>query len=146
MDKTTLTRRGVLGGAAAATMAGVLAGSGGLSPVLAATLPQPRLRQSDFAKLVGGAFVVQVGSASRTVTLNSVNPLAMANLPKHKRIGQMNTTGEQFSLQFSGPANAAFAQGTYTITTSRLGSFGLFLVPVGQPGAQQAYQAIIVSV
>jgi len=148
MEKSTVSRRGVLAGAAvaAATAAsGVLDGIDVSAAGAAPTSQFPQLRQAQFAKLVGQSFGVQGGRVNTTVTLASVTPLAMTGLPKTTD-PKIKTTGEQFSLQFTGPTSLAFPQGIYTLVTPTLGSFGLLLVPVGLPTTVQQYQAVIVSV
>ncbi len=51
------------------------------------------------------------------------------------------TAGAQFSLLFDGSKVAKFSQGTYTLQHASLGSFAVFLVPVGKSGV--VYQAVI---
>jgi hypothetical protein len=58
----------------------------------------------------------------------------------------VKTTGEQFSLMFSGFASSSFPQDTYRVSARGVGTFDLFIVPVGGPGTKQQYQAIIVNV
>jgi hypothetical protein len=151
MGKTTLTRRTLLGGAALAATAAVAGG------VTEFTSPSPArtrvglpgyvpMRQASFEKLVGTSFDVEVGHATRTVTLASVKPLNMVGVPRHRRAGGAKTTGEQYQLFFRGPASRTFSQGTYTFTSRQMGSQGLFVVPVGQPDSEQTYQAVIVNV
>jgi hypothetical protein len=147
MEKRTVTRRGVLGGAAfvAATAATGVFGGPMASMAGAVTTRSTQLRQSEFDNLVGQTFVARGGATRTSITLTSVTPLTMKGLPPNQN-PKIKTTGEQYSLDFTGPTSSAFPQGTYTLSTPSLGSFGLFLVPVGQPDGRQQYQAIIVSV
>jgi hypothetical protein len=150
MEKATFTRRSVLGGAAIATTAAIV-GEIAVSSARASTpfTVSPGVaafREAQFAKLVGASFRVQVGSSSQTLILSSVTPLAIAHLPQHKTAGGATTTGEQFSLLFSGPVATPFTQGTYPIYSSSLGNFAMFLVPVNIASSHQSYQAIIVNV
>ncbi len=115
MDKTTVSRRAVLGGAA---MAAVAAATGGLSGSASAAtdrvsagpkLPYPHLK--DFERLIGTPFGVVSGSVRTTTRLVSVTQLTMAGLPRNATAGGMKTTGEQFSLIFSGPASSVLPAG-----------------------------------
>jgi hypothetical protein len=130
--ETTFTRRSVLGGAAitaAAALVGDVTGS-----------------EAQFAQLVGKPFQIQVGSSSQTLTLSSVKPLAMANLPRHPTIAGVATSGEQFSLLFSGQTSSRFGQGSYFLSSPSTGKFEMFLVPVNLPATTQSYQAVVVNV
>ena len=51
--------------------------------------------------------------------------------------------GESFSLIFTGRGNAKLPQETYTIQHPRLGSFPLFVVPIGSAGKGRSFQAIV---
>jgi hypothetical protein len=149
MEKTTVSRRAVLGGAA---MAAVAAATGGLEGSASATTLQPAARTAsqprlkDFERLIGTPFSVSNGTVLTSVTLDSVTPTTMTGLPRNATAGGAKTTGEQFSLMFSGPASNSFPQGTYRVSAPGLGTFDLFLVPVGGPDTKQHYQAIIVSI
>ncbi|MGO9028966.1 MAG: DUF6916 family protein [Acidimicrobiales bacterium] len=147
MAKRTVTRRGVLGGAAFVAAAAATGALGGLEASIAgaATPTFPQLRQLQFDRLVGKSFGVRGGATRTSITLASVTPLTMRGLPRNRN-PRVRTTGEQYSLDFTGPTSSSFPQGTYTLSTPGLGSFGLLLVPVGQPDGDQQYQAIIVSV
>jgi hypothetical protein len=147
MEKHTVSRRAVLGGAAAvatAAASGLLEGSpAGAATTTATRFPQ--LRQAQFVPLIGKPFGVQGTGVNTSITLASVTPLAMTGVPKTTDT-KIKTTGEQFSLQFTGSPASAFAQGIYTLTTPTLGSFPLLLVPTSPPSGTRQYQAIIVSI
>jgi hypothetical protein len=150
MEKATFTRRSVLGGAAIAATAAIVgeiavSSSNAATPV---TAPQgvAAFREAQFAKLVGQSFRIQIGSSSQTLILSSVTPLAIAHLPQHKTAGGAATTGEQFSLLFTGSPATRFTQGTYSLSSPSLGNFAMFLVPVNIAKTHQTYQAIIVNV
>lgn len=49
---------------------------------------------------------------------------------------------EQFSLIFTGPADRRFDQGIHPVRHDTLGTFALFLVPVGTDGVTAMYQAV----
>ncbi len=148
-ERTTLTRRGVLGGAAVVS-ATAASGALGATTVAGATPAAPgprlpRLRMADFRKLIGTALGLLVGSQRTTITLESVTALTMTGLPRHTKVGSVKTTGEQFSLIFGEPASGRVDQGVYQLSASGLPTFSLLLVPIGPAGGQD-YQAIIVSV
>jgi hypothetical protein len=48
-----------------------------------------------------------------------------------------------FSLHFAAPAGAGPGQGICEVRHARLGTFPLFVVPVGRPGDLRRYQAVI---
>jgi hypothetical protein len=156
MDPTTVTRRSVLGGAAVVavtTAVGAATGSLGRLPGsskpsrVPVTLPNlARLRQADFEQMIGSAFIVLVGSDPRSVLLKSVAPFAAKKAPKHAAGKTQTVAKEQFSLIFSGPKSELFPQATYTLSSTQLGTFDMFLVPVGQPASEQHYQAIVINV
>ena len=142
------TRRSFLGSVVATSAAVAigegLASSGDLAG--AATLPATKtLRESAFRRALGTTFDVKAGMLHYRVKLASVESLSMSNLPYHRAAGH-RTTGEQYSLMFTGSSSRTFAQGTYRVTHHQLGTFALFLVPVGRRHGAQAYQAVIVNV
>jgi len=49
---------------------------------------------------------------------------------------------EQFALYFRGPLSPYVPQATHHLTHDRLGSFDLFLVPVGPDGTGMRYESI----
>lgn len=100
-------------------------------PTAGATVRSPRhLRLSTYEPLVGSSFVVQrPGTAPLRVTLASATALP--------------SLGESFSLIFTARGNARLPQLTYTIQHPRLGSFPLFVVPVGSAGKGRSFQAIV---
>jgi hypothetical protein len=147
----TFTRRSVLGGAAvtaAAALVGdiVAPGAGAATAAYAPPTGAGIAREAQFAQLVGKPFLVQVGPSSQTLTLSAVKPLAMANLPRHPTIAGVATSGEQFSLLFSGPTSSRFGQGSYFLSSPSTGKFEMFLVPVNMPATTQSYQAVVVNV
>jgi hypothetical protein len=149
MEKHTVSRRAVLGGAAAAagaTAAGLWNGVE-VSPAGASAFsqPSPQLRQAQFVPLIGKPVTVQGAGVHTSVTLTAVRPLAMTGLPRTAP-NKIRTTGQQFSLDFTGSPASAFPQGVYTLSAPTLGSFSLLVVPIGPPSGSRQYQAIIVSV
>lgn len=137
----SLSRRAFLtaGGAAALTLGAmgtpslVASQAARLKPATSATI----YTQATFQAQVGTAFVVHVGAQLVTLALDAVKALAQVN-QKGRAL-----SGQQFSLVFSGPA-PTFGQLTYAVQHAVLGTFSLFLVPVGPEAAGgQAYQAIV---
>jgi hypothetical protein len=126
-----VSRRSLLrGGAAALVSAGLPFRSlGVLFPAVAGA--SETLTQSSFAACVNTSFRVAVGSRNVDVVLVKVTPGI-----------KPSATGECFSLLFTGPANKPFDSGTYTVTHSSLGTFPLFIGPVGKPTKSAAYEAV----
>jgi hypothetical protein len=92
----------------------------------------PSLGRSAFGGVVGTTFTVHTSGRTRAdVLLTDVGPLSVGH-----------PTEQRFSLVFEGSARTPFNQGTYPVQHPQLGSFDLFLVPVGPTGAVQPYQAI----
>lgn len=136
-----LTRRAFLATSGAAALSIGVMGSPGLVAPRAARLKlggsESLYSQSTFQAQAGTPFVVHVGAQLVTLTLARVEALSQVNQKGRTLAGQ------QFSLLFSGPA-PAFGQLTYAVQHAVLGTFSLFLVPVGAGTAGgQAYQAII---
>ena len=128
-----------------------------LSPVLAAAaaasptsivkdfLPQGPstaggdLTRSHFAPHVNSTFQVQLGALQHAV----VRLLDVADLPVAGGSAAPAVDRErQFSLIFRGPLEQPFTQNTYHVEHPRMGTFALFLVPVGEAADGRHYQAI----
>src|SRR5262245_12150641 len=64
----------------------------------------------------------------------------VADLPSAESTGH---AGDDlcFSAIFGGPARLALRQQTYTLRHATLGTFSVFLVPVGRPGKERSYEA-----
>jgi hypothetical protein len=89
------------------------------------------LRLATYVPLVGSTFRIHRAESSKL----SVKLVSAKQLP--------SDIGESFSLIFHAPANAALGQETYTIEHSSVGSFPLFLVPVGPAHKGQDLQAVV---
>lgn len=88
------------------------------------------LRLETYAPLVGSTFAIhRLGALPLSVKLASATRLP--------------GVGESFSLIFRGHGNAKLAQQVYNLEHPRLGSFPLFLVPVGRPTKGQEFQAVV---
>lgn len=125
-----LTRRRVLAAAAAAGCAAVATAPIGASPAGAASagVDFGGVSPDAWSSSVGDTFRVQLGpSSSTTVRLDDVT---------------VTGAGPTFtSAVFSG--RTAFAQGTYRVSSARLGAGDLFLVPIGRPQRVQRYEAVM---
>lgn len=128
----TLSRRTFLRNGAAATAAALL----GAQPWSAAQAAAAgaHLRRSSYLGLVGQSF--RAGSVE--LCLRSVADVAGA-----KQAKSLAGSDNAFVLTFSGPRNAPLAAGTYKLRHGRLGTFELFISPVGQPGADRRYEAVV---
>jgi hypothetical protein len=88
------------------------------------------LRLATYVPLVGTSFRVQREHAS---------PFT-AKLVSAARI---EGEGEAFSLIFRGSGREVLEQETYTLAHPSVGTFPLFLVPVGRPAKTQDLQAVV---
>lgn len=82
----------------------------------------------------GGAFEARIGGSVVPLVLDAVTPLGQG----------LRADGMSFSLNFSGPAAPALAQGTVALAPVGEESEGtpVFLVPVGRQGERMLYEAI----
>jgi hypothetical protein len=131
-----VTRRhllaGIAGGIGVVAVSGVLPLLDGLAGRAHATAD---LTQRAFTRIVGTTFKVDAGQGrSATLQLLAVHPLDVPAFPA--------PTGEGFTLLFSGTIPESFRQGTYPVDHKSMGSFAMFLVPVGPPGPDQRYEAV----
>ena len=88
------------------------------------------LSRNTFVPHVGTSFHVQAGTATVELTL------AIVTEPR------ASPRAEAFSLEFRGPTSAALPQGEYPFRHADIGEFTLFIVPVGQVGAELEYEAV----
>lgn len=110
-----------------------------LEGLIGKTVGAGELTHAAFARLVGTTFRVRVAQGrSATIRLVSVRPLAA---PGGRWTGPV-ATGEGFAPLFSGSLTEGFGQGTYTVGHPSLGSFAMFLVPVGPAGPDKRYEAV----
>jgi hypothetical protein len=84
-----------------------------------------------FEPLIGDDFTFAIGEHRLEVRLGEVTPLS-------DRAG----VRKPFSLVFLGPPAPVWAQQIYRVTHPSLGSFDLFLVPIGPEGEAMRYEAI----
>jgi uncharacterized protein DUF6916 len=90
-----------------------------------------------FAPLVGQVFVVHVDPTNQLdLELTEVVPASRADS------AQARQTGRPFSLTFHGPPAPVMVQRIYSVDHPTLGSFELFLVPVGADDRGILYEVV----
>ena len=88
-----------------------------------------------FLPLAGQTFVLVQGSYQLEVRLAEATPLGSEPLhPSAER--------RPFSLLFRGPPQPVWGQGMYQVISPGLGTFQLFLVPLGLDGSAMRYEAV----
>ena len=128
----TLTRRSLLRTgalAAAATFAGLRPWAAARAEAAAS-----HLLRSSYTGLVGQRF------AAGSVELRLLSVADVAGAASDKSLAG---SVDAFVLTFSGPFEPALAAGTHTLRNAALGTFALFLSPVGKPRRDQRYEAVI---
>lgn len=99
-------------------------------------VPLDQIPFSAFAGEVGTVFDVALpGGDSVGLALTSVSGLQSSENPGNGKVY------ESFSIFFQGPGTQCLGQGTWTIRHQRLGSFELFIVPIGNMEGRFQYQA-----
>jgi hypothetical protein len=86
-----------------------------------------------FHPLRNSTFHLSAGDRGLELVLAQVNEL-------HE--GHDAASRRQFSLLFYGPLSPAWPQRTYEMSHPDLGTFDLFLVPLGPEGAAMRYEAV----
>jgi hypothetical protein len=89
------------------------------------------LKVNSFSELLNTNFRVRIGG-DKIIELELVEA---KDLTSNKR-------QERFSLLFRGPLDVALEQSIYNMEHDRMGSFDLFLVPVGVNESGREYEAI----
>src|SRR5215216_3899069 len=89
------------------------------------------LKLSSFSEHLGTKFRVY-GGEDASVELELVEAVNRGS----------NAKQERFAILFRGPMEVAVVQGTYKVTHDRLGSFDLFLVPIGVNEGGREYEAV----
>ncbi len=95
---------------------------------------------TDLANLSSGMFAGQLHSIFRFALPDRPEPLEM-ELVDHRE-GPQSTDVEQFAIVFSGPGEPILPQGTYPVAHNELGSFELFVVPIGRRSGHLLYEAV----
>ena len=100
------------------------------------------LMRSMFARHLGDTFRVSSPSSGPVAfKLDQVRDLGSA--VTKAAVGGTNAHYESnFSVLFRGPANQLLAQGTYCVEHVALGAFDLFVVPMGENGRANYYEAV----
>jgi hypothetical protein len=83
---------------------------------------------NDFAKFVGQVFQVSLGAAG-TVPIQLVH---VREFVHQRATGKNAPPRPQFSLLFQAAAGVKLPQNTYLVANPMIGTFNLFLVPMGQ--------------
>lgn len=89
------------------------------------------LKLNSFFECLGTKFRVYAGD-DKSVELELVEAVDSGS----------NTRQERFSLLFRGPLDTALDQSMYKIEHDRLGSFDLFIVPVGINESGREYEVV----
>ena len=85
------------------------------------------------------SFAAQLNSIFRVhVAQGEVCEIALIEM----RDGQASARQEQFSLTFRGPRETFLGQGTFLVEHLVMGSFDLFMTPVGQEADGFLYEAV----
>jgi hypothetical protein len=93
---------------------------------------------AEFSAAVGTRFRARVTAAENAVfELTQATPGRAPGSSAGKR-----PVYESFSLLFRGPAQPLFPQGTYSFEHDQLGSFSMFIVPIGRESDAVVYQAV----
>ncbi len=135
----TVSRRDVLklgaagvGAAAGTVFVGEGVSSAAVPKPSARAAAGPEFRSATFEPLVGKTFTLHASGHEQHIELLAVKPHPTA----------LRGKGECFSLLFTAPRPIA-ASGTYVLVNRVLGSFSLFLSPVGLPSKGQRYEAVV---
>lgn len=89
-----------------------------------------------FAPHCGDRFTAGIGDETiLALTLDQATPLGAGTAPPE-------TTRAPFSLVFLGPSTPILPQQIYRLTHAAIGTFELFLVPIGRAQAGIRYEAI----
>lgn len=86
-----------------------------------------------FHPLRNSAFRIAAGGKEVQLVLAQVNELHEGHDASYRR---------QFSLLFHGPPTPVWPQRTYQVSHPELGTFDLFLVPLGPEGEAMRYEAV----
>jgi len=128
-----LTRRSLLRLGAAAT-AGTLVGLRPATASAAADGGPLYLMRSSYTGLTRQTFTLESGR----LRLLSVSDVAGAAVDK-----SLAGADDAFVLAFSRPLDAALEAGTHTLSHAELGTFDLFVSPVGRPRRDRRYEAVV---
>ena len=103
-------------------------------------------RMAAFTPYIGTTFSILFGEITLGLQLVRVTNLRRVTFSPDEDhySGWVDTRGECFSLSFCNSDQASLPQETYTMTHDALGTFDLFIVPMGsQANGDTNYEAII---
>jgi hypothetical protein len=103
-------------------------------------MPLDHLALEKLARFVHTKFLVH-SDASQVVEVDLVEATRLQRTDSLTTLGSPERW-ESFSVVFNGPEQSPLAQGTYRFDHEELGSFALFIVPVGQERGSRQYQAV----
>ena len=133
LTRRRLAQFGVAG--AATAWLGSFERLGGLAA--ASSGGKPSLRRNSYTWLADRTFSVSADGATQALEL-----VAVEDLPAAATVPSLRGLDDAFALQFRGDT-AALTQGTHSFSHPELGSFSLFIVPIGPAETSQDYAAII---
>ncbi len=93
---------------------------------------------SDFAPLVGAAFMIRFPDGTLELTLGAVE----SHGTRAPRPDVPTLRTEPFSLVFLGPPAPVLPQRTWALEHASLGAFEIFLVPIGPIDGRMRYEAV----
>jgi hypothetical protein len=88
-----------------------------------------------FSPLVASSFDLLTAGEDQRITLELTEALGTGTSPSE-------TSREPFSLTFRGPGEPQLEQRTYPVSHPALGTFELFIVPVGRDADGVYYEAV----
>jgi hypothetical protein len=136
-----LTRRRLVqvGGAAAVGLALGSAATARAATLISSAAPA-HLRRSSYARLQGSALTAtSAGDSKVTLRLAEVADLARARSDK-----ALKGSDAAFALALTGPVSAPLSGSVHELRHASLGTFALFLAPVGRPTkTEQSYEIVV---
>ena len=91
-------------------------------------MPLEQIGPGDFARQLNTAFLVRPeGAAPVEIVLIEIRPLGSSTAAPHAE----DADNEKFALLFRGPQGWPLSQDTYAFEHPRIGSFAMFIVPIG---------------
>ena len=103
-------------------------------------VPPDQLSAGRFAELVRSKFEVAVEPG--LVVGLELAAVTTSGPGDQNSVSPGSAMFEGFSLLFDGPAHRPLGQRTYRFTHERIGSFDLFIVPVGANRGARQYEAV----
>jgi len=114
--------------------------SGVSIPIEAQAAPIFYMTKSTFESQLNTLFNVQVGTALNGVPIRLVEIRDL--VPPSEKAMAASTRREAFALVFRGKKRDPFKQNTYTFKHDALGTFEMFIAPVGNDATFQYYEAV----